>query len=125
MENATFYVASNGEKVRSKSEVIICDILNELGIPYLYEVPLKLKGVGMVYPDFKLLNVKERRTIYLEHFGMMDNPEYLEGFFKKQSSYLANGIVPGRDILFTFESSRNPLDITAVRNMLKEYFLRW
>lgn len=122
MEEAQSFINSNGDRVRSKSEVIISEILKELGIPYLYEAPLKLKGVGTVYPDFKLLNVKERRTIYLEHFGMMDNPEYLENFFKKQKSYVTNGILPGRDIIFTFESSRNPLDITAVRNMLKEYF---
>lgn len=72
----------------------------------------------------KLLNVKERRTIYLEHFGMMDNPEYLEGFFRKQNSYVANGIVLGRDIIFTYESSKNPLDINTVRNLLKTYFHR-
>ena len=100
------------------------EILKELKIPFLYEAPLKLKGVGTVYPDFKLLNVKERKTIYLEHFGMMDNPEYLDGFFKKQSSYVSNGIVPVRDIIFTFESSKNPLDITAVRKLLKEYFTK-
>ena len=123
-EDAQSYITSNGDKVRSKSEVIISEILKELKIPFLYEAPLKLKGVGTVYPDFKLLNVKERKTIYLEHFGMMDNPEYLDGFFKKQSSYVSNGIVPGRDIIFTFESSKNPLDITAVRKLLKEYFTK-
>ena len=122
IDNAPVYVASTGVKVRSKSEVIICNILNELGIPYQYEAPLKLKGVGTIYPDFKLLNVKERRTLYLEHFGMMDNPDYLDGFFKKQNSYIANGIIPGRDIIFTFESSKNQLDITSLKKLLRVYF---
>ncbi len=122
MEEAQSFINSNGDRVRSKSEVIISEILKDMRIPYLYEAPLKLKGVGTVYPDFKLLNVKERRTIYLEHFGMMDNPEYLEGYFRKQNLYVANGIVPGRDIIFTYESSKNPLDINAVRNLLKVYF---
>ena len=45
-----------GERVRSKSEKIIADKLALMNIPYHYEYPLKLKGFGIVYPDFLLLN---------------------------------------------------------------------
>ena len=38
-----FYTA-RGERVRSKSEVIIADLLYRKGIPYRYEYPLQLRG---------------------------------------------------------------------------------
>ncbi len=65
-----FYTAK-GERVRSKSEVIIADALYRKGIPYRYEYPLHLSGVGEIYPDFMVLNVRLRKEMYWEHFGRM------------------------------------------------------
>lgn len=53
-------IRETDERVRSKSEVIIADILNQEGIPYRYECPLQLKGWGKVYPDFTVLSERER-----------------------------------------------------------------
>lgn len=67
-----------GERVRSKSEVIIADMLNRKGISYRYEYPVYLKNVGQIYPDFTVLDAIRRREIYWEHLGMMDDPDYAE-----------------------------------------------
>ena len=42
-ETSLQYYTANGERVRSKSEVIIADALLRHGVPYCYEAPLKLK----------------------------------------------------------------------------------
>ena len=84
---------AKGEGVRSKSEVIIADILNQEGIPHRYEYPLQLKGWGRVYPDFTVLNVRERKEIYWEHLGMMDDPNYVENALQKLALYQQNGIL--------------------------------
>ena len=76
MENSPEYYSVKGERMRSKSEVIIANMLNTLNIEYLYEKPLKLNGLGVVHPDFTLLNLKERKEIYWEHLGMLDDQEY-------------------------------------------------
>ena len=55
-----FYTAK-GERVRSKSELIIADLLNKQAIPYRYEYPIQFKGVGKIYPDFTVLNVKKKK----------------------------------------------------------------
>ena len=69
---------SNGERVRSKSEVLIADTLKRLGVPYRYEFPLALKSCGRaatsrdlnnprrattitVHPDFLCLNLRTRQ----------------------------------------------------------------
>lgn len=112
-----------GERVRSKTEKILADKFYSMGIPYRYEYPVTLRGYGTVYSDFTLLNVRERKEIYLEHFGMMDNSEYCQKAIRKLETYAKNGIYIGKNLLVTFETLRNPLDMKMVEGMLKEFIL--
>ena len=68
------FYTSKGERVRSKSEVIIADVLNREGVPYRYEYPIYIKGIGKIYPDFTVLNIGIRKEMIWDHFGMMDDP---------------------------------------------------
>ena len=111
-----------GERVRSKSEIIIADIISSMNIPYRYEAPLFLEGLGTIYPDFTLLNVRKRQEIYLEHFGMMDNVDYCNSAIKRIAAYEVSGIVPGQQLLFTFETSLQPIDQKALRKILAVSF---
>ena len=119
-DDNSFYT-ENGERVRSKSEVIIANILSSAGLPYKYECPLILGNVT-VYPDFTILDVKRRCEIVLEHFGMMDDPEYAMTFIKKISLYERNGYFPGDRLITTFEGVNAPLDIPSVRMLLDHVF---
>ena len=47
-EDAPELYTAKGERVRSKSEVIIADLLNKEGIPYRYEYPLELSNYGVI-----------------------------------------------------------------------------
>lgn len=112
-----------GERVRSKSEKILADKFNLMGIPYHYECPLRLGGYGIVYPDFTLLNKRTRREYYLEHFGRMDDEIYSEHVVSKIESYQKNGIFPGEKLLMTFETSKKALNIKAVEQMISKYLI--
>ena len=114
---------NKGEHVRSKSERIIADELYRLGIPYKYEASLNLGGQTVVYPDFTVLNVKTRKTWYLEHLGMLDNEEYLQNIFSKMSQYIQNGIIPGKNLIITYEKSDSPLNTKNLEILLKEYLV--
>ena len=122
MPEAKIYDTRKGEKVRSKSEAILADIFYELGIPYHYEKPVLLKERIIRYPDFTLLKKTTRDEIYLEHFGLMDDDEYRDNCFRKLDEYRINGIYPGKNLIMTFESSQNPLDIKGIRMMIKDIF---
>ena len=118
MENdETEYYTDKGERVRSKSEIIIANILKTLNIPYKYECPLKLGNI-IVYPDFTILDVKERREKYLEHFGMMGDIDYVNTMVLKISTYEQNNIFLGDRLICTFESAMRPLNISALKNKL-------
>ena len=49
----------------------------------------------------------------------MDDPEYTNRFVWKMNTYQANGIIPGKDLLVTYETKENPLSIQNVRNSIE------
>ena len=116
-------ITERGEVVRSKSEKIICDKLNRSGIPYIYEYPINLNGIGYVRPDFYVLNVRTREAFYWEQFGMMDNPEYSGNAVRKIEMYEKNKIFPGRSLILTYETSNHPINNMVVDEMIEEYLM--
>ncbi|MBE5957284.1 MAG: hypothetical protein E7254_00265 [Lachnospiraceae bacterium] len=111
-----------GERVRSKSEKIIADKLLREGIPYKYEHPIYITQFGNIYPDFTLLDVRNRRNIILEHFGLMDDEKYAVNAIKKIQLYLNEGYIFGETLFITMESSETPFDsrmLEGLINLLK------
>ena len=122
----TEYYTSKGERVRSKSEKIIADELNEAEIPYKYEKPLYLQDwnrTKLFRPDFTVLNRSSGRCYYIEHFGMMDNASYYNNALNKLDIYEKNGLLLGRDILIFHETSFAPLNVKTVRQYIQVYLL--
>ena len=111
-----------GDLVRSKSEVMIANVLDDLGIPYRYEQGIRMKDGHIYYPDFTLLDICKRDEVYLEHFGMIDDPQYLMRACKKVHDYERNGIFFGVNLLATFETSTMPLNAELTREMLRRFF---
>lgn len=118
-EKAPEYYTRQGIRVRSKSEILIADILDEMSVPFLYEKPLLLSS-GIYHPDFTLLNIKERKEVYWEHFGMMDDMDYRNNAFKKIRKYEASGLFCPDSFIWTMETGRFPLDTKNLRRMVKE-----
>lgn len=114
-------VTSEGVRVRSKSEVIIADVLDRLKIPYHYERPVKMNDGIVVYPDFSCLNVRNRKEILWEHFGLLDKPEYVENFVLKLRTYSRNGYVMGDNLIFTTENKKIPLSPSAVEILARTH----
>lgn len=178
--DAPLLETSRGERVRSKSEVIIANTLDRLKIPYRYEFPHQLKvrrnsrGRGdaaakdrtsdalhnplgnkqdggrrtddalrnlqncqpdnfrkhdssrriiTFHPDFTCLNVRTRREFIWEHFGRMDDPEYITETLGKFETYTANGIFPGETLIFTMETQERPLNSATVEALARKYLL--
>ncbi len=120
-ENAPEYYTAKNERVRSKSEWMIANMLKDEGIPYRYEYPIKLKGLGQVHPDFMVLNTRNRKEYYWEHFGMMDDMEYLERALYKISMYEQNDIYVGEGLIVTYETVAHPLNPKEVISKIQRY----
>lgn len=123
------YETEQGDIVRSKSEVIIANILYQYrkDILYKYEKPLEIIENGRkktIYPDFTIMNVHTGKVIYWEHAGLMDDAFYSNEFVKKMNLYVSNGLIPGKDVVLSYETSLTPLDINAVKRLVKEVIER-
>ena len=121
-EGTPVFPTRKGERVRSKSEMIIADRLLANGIPYKYECPILVKG-KIIHPDFTLLRVSDRKILYLEHCGKADNPEYAEKrIVKRINDYNQAGIIQGDNLFLTFESSTTPFDVRVLDKMINQCF---
>lgn len=121
--NESEIYTEKGERVRSKSEKIIADKLFMMNIPYKYECPLNINGFGIVYPDFTVLNVRERKVYYWEHFGMMDNEQYCNNAIRKVETYQKGEITQGNELLLSFETSSRPLNINYIEGIINTYLV--
>jgi len=121
-DSVPYVLTDRGERVRSKSEKIIADKLFAKGIPYRYEYPIKTRN-GIVYPDFCMLNVRTRKEWYLEHLGMMDNPQYSAKNVWKIEQYEKENLWPGEGLLLTYETADKTLDTQLLEKMLDKYLL--
>lgn len=121
--DAPYICTARGERVRSKSEVIIADTLFRHNIPYRYEFPITLKRSNSadirrdfgssitLYPDFLCLNTRTRTEFYWEHFGIMDSTEYSNNAAGKLRLYTENGILAGRNLIITMETQTEPFSL--------------
>ena len=116
--------SEKGERVRSKSEKMIADKLFLMKIPYRYEYPVDIGRVYPVYPDFTILDIRERRQVIFEHFGMMQDNDYACGAMDKIRDYQKAGFQVGVNFLFTMESQDRPLDMREFERMMEARFWR-
>ncbi len=138
------YTTAHGERVRSKSEVLIADALSRYNIPYRYEYPLQVhkkrfdprnhnytgqnqnisnKSIQNItlYPDFLCLNLQTRTELYWEHFGLIDKSDYATNAASKLRLYAENGIFPGKNLIITMESQEEPLSSQTIEQIIKAY----
>ena len=121
-DSSQFY-SENNIRVRSKSELMIANMLERRRIPYRYEYPIKLKGNKMVRPDFTCLNVRTGMEYIWEHYGMMDNIAYANNNVNKINVYVQNGFLPGINMIMTYESSQFPINTNIIKTMIDNYLI--
>ena len=115
------YTTAHGETVRSKSEVIIANLLYEKGIYYSYEKALFLDNMP-VYPDFTIIHPYTGRLWIWEHLGMMSDNKYKEAWEHKKERYRKAGITEDTNLILTYEEEGTPLDVTGVINIIDNTF---
>ena len=116
-------ITLKNEKVRSKSEVIIANMLNTKGIPYHYEYPVQIRADVIFHPDFLCLNKRTRQEFYWEHCGKMDDIEYSSNLVKRLSDYSQKNILPGKNLILTMETSDHPLNTKDVEKVINSYLI--
>lgn len=114
-------ISDKGDHVRSKSELNIANKLFKMNIPYKYECPLLLSDGRFIYPDFTILDVTNRKEVYWEHRGMMDDKEYAKHAVVRIREYEKEGIYLGESLIITEETMYNPLGTNEIEDIIEHY----
>ncbi len=97
-EEGRIHEALSGDMVRSKSELVIANLLHERDVPFAYEALLRAGDGTMYLPDFTI--TWQGETWFWEHWGMMSSDAYQRHRERKAAWYDKH--FPGR-LIETFE----------------------
>ena len=120
-EHLTHKVGTN-EFVRSKSEAMIAKVLRQYNVPYKYEMKLELDSIS-IYPDFTIRHPKTGDVYYWEHFGLLDKSDYVRNMHHKLQTFTSHNIMPGINLITTFENNETPLNFEMIEMLVSYYFL--
>lgn len=133
LEQNLIHRTQRGEAVRSKSEVIIANLLyNEIYRngrgDYAYEKPL-ISGDSVRYPDFTVDDSASGTRFYWEHLGMMHNPEYRARWDRKLEWYREQGIRPHTEgggpegtLVITRDDEKGGINSAELERLVGEVF---
>ena len=129
LEDRLIHRTARGEAVRSKSEVIIANLLHAKGIDYRYEEPLEIDGLTK-YPDFTIEDDDTGERYYWEHVGLLSDGGYRQRWRDKVAWLKAHGILPREKggggpmgtLVITQDSVDGGIDSEAVSQLVEELF---
>lgn len=120
-EASLIHKTLKGELVRSKSEVIIANMLYEAGIPYEYEKELSLGEDGIRIPDFTIDDVESGMLFYWEHCGMMSDRHYRQRWEEKKAIYAKHNIIEGENLIVSYDDLDGSIDSVAIKALIEKY----
>ncbi len=107
--------ADKGHMVRSKSELVIANMLYHLSMEYQYEERLEgTEAPGSVRPDFTFVDPAGDRILW-EHLGLLVREDYRRAWEWKREWYEQNGFHLGQNLFTTQDDERGGLDSAVVR----------
>lgn len=128
LEDRLIHRTARGEAVRSKSEVIIANLLDAAGVDYRYEEKLEIGGVTK-FPDFTIDDDDTGVKYYWEHLGMLSDERYRRRWNEKLKWLRGHGIVPREEgggeegtLIVTRDSDDGGIDSEAVSKLIGELF---
>ncbi|MEE7506813.1 hypothetical protein MMR14E_28415 [Methylobacterium mesophilicum] len=109
-----------GHLVRSKSELVIANMLFQSGTDYEYERVLEGDvEPGRLRPDFSFVSADGDLVLW-EHLGMMQREDYRKGWEWKQRWYEANGFTLGQNLFTSEDDERGGLDSSILRTTIAQ-----
>lgn len=130
LEERLIHNTTRGELVRSKSEVIIANLLHEKNIDYDYEQELIINGVPQdKFPDFTIEDDDTGVKYVWEHLGMLSDHAYKRRWQEKKRWYRDNGILPHKDgggangtLIISRDDPRGGIDSLYIKKLIEEVF---
>lgn len=109
---------NDGEMVRTRGEVIFANILNALGVEYVYELPHEICNQIRI-PDFTILHPTTGEEILIEYMGMYGDESYRMKNTIKICEYFQAGYVLGKNLFVFMDGEEGHFDSDTVYRVLR------
>ena len=120
------YETSFGLKVRSKSEVLIAELLHAFEIPFHYDEEVAFRdSFGSLHSfsvDFIIMTPSGEK-IYWEHMGLFHKEDYRNRNLIKLRVLYDNEIMLSNNLIITMESKQSPLNASAIDRIIRGQIL--
>ncbi|KXV06412.1 hypothetical protein CR51_11855 [Caballeronia megalochromosomata] len=119
-DRGRIHLATDGTWVRSKSELVICNLLHGRRVEYGYEIALA-RGDQVRRPDFTIKT--SGRIYYWEHLGMLTDSGYARDWARKKAWYESNGITTHSErerLIVTEDEADGSLDSKKIERIIDE-----
>jgi hypothetical protein len=129
-ERNLIHCASDGQMLRSKSEVIIYQALLHYDKKPIYEYRLELNGV-VKRPDFYINDAESGINYYWEHLGMLSDPNYKHNWEQKLQWYKQNDILPYDEnedggengtLIITEDDANGAISVKSITEKIEKIF---
>ena len=111
--------AERGFNCRSKSEVGVSGLYDDLDIPYHYDELLAIR-METISPDFRGIR-RDMAFIYHEHWGLQSE-DYVRRNLYKLRLYASEGIVFGKNLLVTWDDEAGGVNLPLIREQIKDIY---
>ena len=115
-------ISAKGENLRSGGEMYITSRLDHFGIPYRYEDDTGIPDLSYA-PDLKILRPRDRKIIYWEHFGKVNDYAYVLDNIGKIKDYISYGIKPWDNLIMTFNNEKGGYDGKLIDALIECWLL--
>jgi len=121
LDGRVIHIAASGDIVKSKNEVIVASVLDEIapGL-WAYETPLTGADGRTLHPDFTIQR-PDGTLVLWEHLGLMDDLDYARKWGLKKDWYAANGFLPhpqrGKNGTLVSTDDTGGVDVPAWRQL--------
>jgi len=116
------YETTFGLWVRSKSELIIAELLHKYNIPFRYDARVRIQDSDhrwkTYYVDFVIMTPNEEEILW-EHFGLMSSEEYRKGAFEKITDYFSDGYYVPNNFIITMDGPDGEFDNAAIQRLIE------
>lgn len=121
-EEGKGHVTAKGLRVRSKSEALLVEMFERHKVPFIYEPRLTLGG-NIFVPDFLVRSTITGKEYLWEHFGMINDEDYLVRMDKKLKVYQENGYLICRNFLISYDEPDGNIDLEAIEKIITAYLI--
>ncbi len=117
-DSKLIHITADGTPVRSKSEVIVYNMLLDAGKHPIYEQKLMLGNIS-VHPDFTITT--DAGTVYWEHLGMLGDYGYRKDWERKKKLYAKHGITEENgNLVLSQDELSGAIDTQKINKLISE-----